>query len=91
MKPKSILAATAFVIGIGIAFTAQPVHAAGCVKGAIVGGVAGHYAGNHGVLGAGAGCLVGHYAKKREREEMRRTAHEDERQWREYGGNPGRW
>ena len=46
-----------------------PAQAAGCVKGAIVGGVAGHYAGQHGWLGAGAGCLIGrHMANKHERE-----------------------
>jgi hypothetical protein len=38
-----------------------PTHAAGCLKGAVVGGVAGHFAGHHGLLGAGAGCLVGHH------------------------------
>ena len=46
-------------------------NAAGCLKGAVVGGVAGHYAGNHGLLGAGASCLIGrHYAKKHAREQM---------------------
>ena len=45
--------------------------AAGCLKGAAVGGVAGHYAGNHGVLGAGVGCVVGrHHANKQDRQEM---------------------
>jgi hypothetical protein len=34
-----------------------------CIKGAIVGGVAGH----HGVLGAAAGCIVGHHEAKREK------------------------
>jgi hypothetical protein len=53
------------------AFLSGPADAAGCLKGAVVGGVAGHYAGNHGLLGAGAGCLVGrHYAKKHARQEM---------------------
>lgn len=36
---------------------------AGCLTGAAVGGVAGHVAG-HGVLGAGAGCVAGHYHSK---------------------------
>jgi outer membrane lipoprotein SlyB len=46
-----------------------PVHAAGCLKGAAVGGVAGHFAGHHGVLGAGAGCIIGHHeATKHARE-----------------------
>ena len=39
-----------------------PASAKGCLKGAVVGGVAGH----HGVIGAAAGCLIGrHQAKKR--------------------------
>ncbi len=45
-----------------------PVHAKGCLKGAAVGGVAGHFAGHHGFLGAAAGCAIGHHeATKRER------------------------
>jgi hypothetical protein len=34
--------------------------AKGCIKGAIVGGVARHVAG-HGKLGAAAGCVIGHH------------------------------
>lgn len=36
----------------------SPAEAAGCLKGAAIGAIAGHFAG-HGVLGAGAGCVVG--------------------------------
>jgi hypothetical protein len=36
------------------------VHAKGCIKSAIVGGVAGSAVG-HGKLGAAAGCVVGHH------------------------------
>jgi len=44
-------------------------HAAGCLKGAAVGGVAGHVAGHHAVVGAVGGCIVGHhYAKEKEKE-----------------------
>jgi hypothetical protein len=39
---------------------APPVYAKGCVKGALVGGVAGSAVG-HGKLGAAAGCVVGHH------------------------------
>jgi outer membrane lipoprotein SlyB len=35
-------------------------YAKGCIKGAIVGGVAGSTVG-HGKLGAAAGCVVGHH------------------------------
>lgn len=45
-------------------------NAAGCIRGAVVGGVAGHYLGHHGLLGAGAGCLIGrHHANKTAREQ----------------------
>ena len=43
-------------------------EAKGCLKGAAVGGVAGHYSGHHGLLGATAGCVIGrHEANKRDR------------------------
>jgi hypothetical protein len=41
----------------------------GCIKGAAVGGVAGHLAGHHGLAGAAVGCAIGHHrAKVKERE-----------------------
>lgn len=40
---------------------AVPANAAGCLKGAAVGGVAGHFAHHHAVLGAAAGCAIGHH------------------------------
>lgn len=39
--------------------TATPAQAAGCLKGAAIGAVAGHFMGRHALLGAGAGCVVG--------------------------------
>ena len=58
--------ATALVAVSLTAGAAMPALAKGCLKGAAVGGVAGHVAGHHGVLGAAAGCAVGHHeaAKK---------------------------
>lgn len=48
--------------GLGAAAFAVPqAQAIGCVSGAAVGGVAGHVAGHHGLLGAAAGCAVGHH------------------------------
>ncbi len=35
--------------------------AVGCLSGAAIGGVAGHVAGHHGLLGAAAGCAIGHH------------------------------
>jgi len=41
---------------------ASPVLAKGCIKGAAVGGVAGHFVGRgHAVAGAAIGCFVGHH------------------------------
>jgi uncharacterized protein YcfJ len=40
---------------------APTAQAAGCIKGAIVGGVAGHFMGHHGMVGAAAGCAIGHH------------------------------
>jgi hypothetical protein len=52
---------------------------AGCLKGAVVGGVAGHFAHHHAVMGAIAGCAVGHHMaveKKREERLQRQHAHD---------------
>ena len=64
MKPKFLAAVAAACL------VASPSLAAGCVKGAAVGGVAGHFVGKgHAVAGAAAGCLIAHHhakvAKKR--------------------------
>nr|WP_254208966.1 hypothetical protein [Burkholderia multivorans] len=45
-------------------------HAAGCMKGAVVVGVAGHYAGHHAVAGAVGGCVVGHHMAKKHAQEQ---------------------
>ncbi len=43
-------------------------QAAGCLKGAAVGGIGGHFAHHHAIAGAAIGCAVGHHmAKKRAR------------------------
>ena len=45
-------------------------EAKGCLKGAAVGAIAGHYMHHHAILGAVAGCWVGHHmAAKKEQEE----------------------
>ena len=67
MKFRLLPATVAVLMAAG--GIAAPGQAAGCLKGAAIGGVAGHYAGHHGVLGAGAGCVIGHHeANKRARE-----------------------
>jgi len=52
---------------VALAAFSTGASAKGCLKGAAAGGVAGHFIGHHGVLGAAAGCAVGHHqAKKKE-------------------------
>jgi hypothetical protein len=71
---SAILVPAAFVLGLAmVASGSTPAAAAGCLKGAVVGGVAGHFVGHHGLLGAGAGCLIGHHeANKRAWEHAQR-------------------
>ncbi len=61
---------TLSALALAAALASGGAEAKGCLKGAAVGGVAGHYVGGgHGVLGAAAGCLVGrHQAKKQDRQ-----------------------
>ncbi len=44
----------------GLLLISSFAQAAGCLKGAVVGGVAGHLK-HHAVIGAMAGCAVGHH------------------------------
>lgn len=53
-----------FLVGlcaVSAATTGEAAFARGCIKGAIIGGTIGHFAGRHGVLGAVAGCLYGRH------------------------------
>ncbi len=59
MKSLIALALLASVASVAMPHDAKAI---GCISGAAVGGVAGHYAGHHGILGAAAGCAVGHHA-----------------------------
>lgn len=64
---KSKLIAISLVLAMG---STSAVANAGCLKGALIGGAAGHVAGHHSLLGAGAGCLIGrHMSKKKAREQ----------------------
>jgi hypothetical protein len=65
---KHIVIAVALVSSLTL-FT-QVAEANGCLKGAAVGGIGGHLVGGHGLIGAGAGCLVGrHMANKKAKQE----------------------
>jgi uncharacterized protein YcfJ len=46
-------------------------EAKGCIKGAIIGGIAGHYLAERGVVGAVAGCLGGRYLANRDARRQR--------------------
>ena len=59
----SLLTAFAF------AASSVPAGAAGCLKGAAVGGVAGHFVHHHVVLGAIAGCVIGHHLAHKAKEQ----------------------
>jgi hypothetical protein len=60
-----------------------PANAKGCLKGALVGGVAGHYTVHHGLLGAAPGCIIGrHEAKKRAQMEREKRRASDGARWR---------
>ena len=62
---KRLLSVSAFALVAALASGAA--EAKGCLKGAAVGGVAGHVAGGHSVLGAAAGCVIGrHQANKKD-------------------------
>lgn len=69
---KMIVLPAVMLMAAGLALAPMHAQAAGCVKGAVVGGVAGHVAGHHGLLGAGAGCAIGHHeaSKKQERSQQ---------------------
>ncbi|WP_277034299.1 hypothetical protein [Caballeronia mineralivorans] len=55
-------------MGADITAAVGRAHAAGCLKSATVGAVAGHVAGHYAVIGAVGGCIVGHhYAKEKEK------------------------
>lgn len=56
---------------------ADTAAAKGCIKGAIIGGIAGHYMHHHGLAGAAAGCVIGHHeANKKAREQTNGAASE---------------
>ena len=74
---KALVLAAAFAIGAtGMGWTSTPSHASGCIKGALIDGAAGHFLGHHGLLGAGAGCIIGHHEASKHAREHERAARE---------------
>jgi len=61
---------------LAAALSTGTADAKGCVKGALVGGAAGHFVHHHGLIGAAIGCWIGHHeANKRAREERNAARH----------------
>jgi hypothetical protein len=67
---RAMLVPAVFAVTVtALSLPSTPASAKGCLKGAVIGGVAGHFGGHHGLLGAGAGCVIGHHeATKHARE-----------------------
>jgi hypothetical protein len=63
------------MLAAGLFVAAGAAQAEGCLKGAAVGGVAGHVAGKHGTAGAVGGCAIGHHeASKKEKKAQEANA-----------------
>jgi uncharacterized protein YcfJ len=59
------IVSTLSAVALATLVTAGAAEAKGCIKGAIIGGLAGHYLAERGVVGAVAGCLGGRYLANR--------------------------
>jgi len=71
----SLINTAACAVVVTFASFAGTAQAAGCLKGAAVGGVAGHYAHHHAVIGAVGGCIVGRHMAKKHAEEVAAQQH----------------
>ena len=83
-----IMTKTLEILAIGLVLISGAGAAqAGCVTGAVVGGVAGHVAGHHTLLGAAAGCAVGHHmaVEKKKRLAAERAAKAEQRSAQQQG------
>ena len=80
---KFLIAAS--LIGASL-LSAPRAEAAGCLSGAAVGGVAGHVAGHHGILGAAAGCAVGHHMAVRQNRAARMQQQQSQQRFDEGNG-----
>ncbi|MFL5257367.1 MAG: hypothetical protein ACJ8AI_31715 [Rhodopila sp.] len=74
MRALIVTAALALVLAAGVA---GPAQAKGCLKGAAVGGLAGHMA-HHGVLGAAGGCAVGHHMASKQEKQANQAATQEQ-------------
>jgi outer membrane lipoprotein SlyB len=72
----SILAAAGVLMFVGN----TAAEAKGCIKGAVVGGVAGHFMHRHTLLGAAAGCVIGHHMAHKKEQEQKAAAEKAKQQ-----------
>lgn len=66
-KTSSILGLS---LCLALAAFSTGANAKGCLKGAAAGGIAGHFVHHHGLLGAAAGCAIGHAHAKHKGEQV---------------------
>ncbi len=66
MKSISI----SFAVVVALASVTGTASAKGCLKGAAIGGIGGHVAGHHGLIGAAAGCAIGHHMANKEPKQL---------------------
>jgi hypothetical protein len=78
MMKAIIIGSAAIALALAVVGMPASAEAKGCIMGAFVGGVAGHYTVHHGILGAAAGCIIGHHeankAARQNRDAQRRPA-----------------
>ena len=55
-------------------------QAKGCIKGAVIGGVAGHMMHRHTLLGATAGCIISHHMAHKKEQEQKAAARKAQQQ-----------
>ena len=58
---KTAIALVVAPLAMAVLALPHSANAAGCIRGAIAGGVIGHFAGHHGLIGAGVGCAYEHH------------------------------
>lgn len=75
MKTLSIALAAA-ALAFSAAVVPGTANAAGCIKGAVVGGATGHFVGHHTLAGAAIGCAIGHHEAAKHAREMRYQQHD---------------
>lgn len=67
--------------GLSMMVAAGSANAIGCLSGAAMGAVGGHYVGKgHAFLGAAAGCAIGHHIAKQQAAQKRLAAANAQRQ-----------